>query len=246
MDVMDIQNSDIVVCRPALAKDKEAVLELSSHIWEGGDYIPYVWDEWLADPEGLFGVAEMHGRVAGVFKLTKFQENEWYMEGLRVHPDFQGQGVASHIHHYVVDTWRRVGGGIIRLATASYNVKVHRMCEDTGFKRIAEFISYRAPADLTGEIDFRELEIDEVHKVFEFVLESPVHSLSSGLINLTWIFANPQMKHLQQAAKDKHAWWWRGGRGFISIWVDDDDGENYPGIQLIACPVNELTDLLRD
>ena len=77
-------------------------MELCSHIWEGGDYIPLVWDEWLADPDGLLGVAEMHGRVAGVFKLTKFQEGEWYMEGLRVHPDFQGKGVASHIHELCI------------------------------------------------------------------------------------------------------------------------------------------------
>ena len=81
----------------------------------------------------------------GVFKLTKFQEGEWYLEGLRVHPDFQGKGIASHIHEYVVDTWRRMGSGIIRLVTGSYNVKVHHMCEQTGFKRIAEFIPYRAP-----------------------------------------------------------------------------------------------------
>jgi hypothetical protein len=30
---------EIVVCRPALLKDTEDVLELCSHIWDGGDYI---------------------------------------------------------------------------------------------------------------------------------------------------------------------------------------------------------------
>jgi len=100
--MLNFQNTDIVVCRPALAKDTESVMELSSHIWDGGDYIPLVWEEWMADPDGLLGVAEMHGRVVGVFKLTKFQEGEWYMEGLRVHPDFQGKGVASHIQDYIL------------------------------------------------------------------------------------------------------------------------------------------------
>jgi len=243
---MDIQNSDILVCRPALAKDKEAVLELSSHIWEGGDYIPSVWDEWLADPEGLFGVAEIHGRVAGVFKLTKFQENEWYMEGLRVHPDFQGQGVASHIHHYVVDTWRRIGGGIIRLVTGSYNVKIHRMCESTGFRRIAEFIPYRAPVEIEGTPDFSGLTMDEVTQAFEFIRGNPVHGLSSSLVNLGWVYGDLQLKHLKRAVEKKHAWWWRGCRGFLSIYEDDEDDANAPGIQLIACQVNELGDLLRD
>ncbi len=244
--MMSNTDTDIVICRPAQAKDTEAVMELSSHIWDGGDYIPHVWDEWMADPEGLLGVAEMHGRVAGVFKLTKFQEGEWYMEGLRVHPDFQGRGVASHIQEYILETWRRMGNGIIRLTTGSYNVKVHRMCEQKGFKRIAEFIPYRAPSLAEGTSSFISLGVGEANHAIEFVLSSPAHALSSGLINLGWVYADPQLKHIENAIKERHAWWWRDGMGFISIWEDEDDEEQVPGIQLLACPVSDLGELLMD
>ena len=243
---MDYTDADIVVCRPALLKDTEAVMELSSHIWDGGDYLPLVWDEWLADPDGLLGVAEMHGRVAGVFKLTKFKVDEWYMEGLRVHPDFQGKGVASHIHEYILKTWNQMGSGLIRLTTGSYNVKVHRMCEQTGFERIAEFIPYRAPILLEETGDFIPLKSTELHHAFEFVLSNEVHALSSGLINLGWVYADPQIKHIEQAIEEGHAWWWRDGLGFISIWEDDEDDEPAPGIQLIACPKGELGVLLME
>jgi GNAT superfamily N-acetyltransferase len=239
-------DTDIVICRPALAMDTEAVLELSSHIWDGGDYIPHVWDEWMADPDGLLGVAEMHGRVAGVFKLTKFQDEEWYMEGLRVHPDFQGKGVASHIHDYVLETWRRMGSGIIRLTTGSYNVKVHRMCEQSGFTRIAEFLPYRAQILAKGISNFAKVKEKEASSAMDFVLKSPTHVLSSGLINLGWVYADPQLKHLEKAIKEGHAWWWRDDLGFLSIWDDDEDGELVPGIQLLACPVNKLGELLMD
>ncbi len=243
---MNFNNDEVVVCRPALAKDKEAVLELCSHIWEGGDYIPLVWDDWLADPDGLLGVAELHGRLAGVFKLTKFQEGEWYMEGLRVHPDFQGKGVASHIHGYVLETWQRMGSGIIRLTTGSYNVKVHRMCEQSGFKRIAEFIPYRCPSLMDGTENFEKLETADASKAMEFVSGNQVHALSSGLINLGWVYADLQLKHIEEAIKENHAWWWQDGSGFISIWEDDEDEERSPGIQLIACPASELGELLKD
>lgn len=244
--MLNFQDTDIVVCRPALAKDTESVMELSSHIWDGGDYIPLVWEEWMADPDGLLGVAEMHGRVAGVFKLTKFQEGEWYMEGLRVHPDFQGRGVASHIQDYILETWHRMGNGIIRLTTGSYNVKVHRMCEQTGFKRIAEFIPYRAPSLAESTGNFVRLEKGEASRVMDFVLSSPVHALSSGLINLGWVYSDPQLKHLDEAIKEGHAWWWRDGTGFLSIWEDEDDEERAPGIQLVACPLAELGELMMD
>ena len=239
-----ITKRENVVCRPALAKDTEQVMELCSHIWNGGDYIPLVWEEWLADPQGLLGVAELEGRVAGIFKLTKFQEGEWYLEGLRVHPDFQGRGIAAHIHEYAVETWRKMGEGIIRLVTHSENVKVHRMCERDGFRRIAEFIPYRADVlDGTGS-QFSLVREDEAQKALDFVLESPAHALSSGLIDLGWVFGSPQIKHIQEAIGKKQAWWWRDGAGFISTWEDEE--EHALGVQLLASSLSDLPELLKD
>jgi GNAT superfamily N-acetyltransferase len=246
MKMIEILQPEKVLCRPALSKDTEQVMELCSHIWEGGDYIPHVWDRWLDDPVGLLGVAELSGRVVGVFKLTKFQDNEWYLEGLRVHPDFQGKGIAAHIHEYVVDTWRLMGGGIVRLVTASYNVKVHHMCEQDGFTRIAEFVPYRAPALREESNNFSSLPFEEAQRALEFVSESWSHIQSACLINLGWVYANPLLKHLQEAINNKHAWWWRGGQGFISIWEDDEDNEREPGIQLIGCAPIDLAGLLVD
>ncbi len=244
--MINLELTNRVACRPALATDTEQVIELCSHIWDGNDYIPHVWAEWLADPEGLLGVAELSGRIAGVFKLTKFQDKEWYMEGLRVHPDFRDMGVASHIHNYVVETWRRMGNGTIRLVTHSENVKVHRMCEQTGFTRIAEFIPYQAPT-LEGEKhDFTPVKLEEAESALDFVSVSQTHSLSSRLINLDWVYANPQIKHIREAIGDQHAWWWRNGAGFLSIWVDKEDDSSEPGIQLLGCALDDLSDLLLD
>jgi len=239
-------DANVVVCRPALEKDTEEVLELASHIWDGGDYLPLVWQGWLKEAEGMLGVAELAGRVVGTFKLTRFETDEWYLEGLRVHPDFQGRSIAAHIHDYVVETWREMGMGVLRLTTGSYNVKVHRMCERTGFKRVAEFIPYRAPSlpGVTG--NFTHLKLDEAERALEFVTSSPLHALSSGLINLGWVYANPRLKHIYEAIRDQHAWWWKGGLGFLSIWEDEESEEREPGIELVACEVGNLEAMLSD
>jgi GNAT superfamily N-acetyltransferase len=244
MNDLDLLTS--IVCRPALCKDTEEVFELCSHIWEGGDYIPMVWEEWLGDREGILGVAEMGGHVAGVFKLTKFAEREWYMEGLRVHPAVQGRGIASHIHNYVVETWRRMGSGIIRLTTGSYNVKIHQMCEKSGFRRIAEFIPYRAPSLRDRKSQFSLLTNEEAQEVLDDVVVNPVHAYSWGLINLGWVYANPQLKHIHEAVQAGHAWKWKGNEGFLSIWEDREDEGKEPGIQLAGCSVDGLEELLVD
>jgi len=68
------------------------VLELTRTIWEGDDYVPHVWGEWLADPQGLLAVAEHQGRVLGLGKLTRLSEDDWWLEGLRTHPNTKGGG----------------------------------------------------------------------------------------------------------------------------------------------------------
>ncbi len=107
---------------------------------------PQVWEEWLADPDGLLGVAELGGQVVGVFKLTKFPEQEWYMEGLRVHPDFQGRELPPIS---MITCWRpggEWGVGSSAWRPARITSKCTRCARETGFKRVAEFIPYRAPS----------------------------------------------------------------------------------------------------
>ncbi len=39
----------------------------------------------------------------------------------------------------------------------------------------------------------------------------------------------------RKRSSEGHAWWWKDGVGFISIWEDEEDDEHEPGIQLMAC-----------
>ena len=39
------------------------MLEFCKLIWDGHDYIPYVWDEWMADSSGEMFVAEYGGKA---------------------------------------------------------------------------------------------------------------------------------------------------------------------------------------
>jgi GNAT superfamily N-acetyltransferase len=132
-----------VVCRPALPKDTQQVLDLTRQIWEGEDYVPYVWEEWLSDYEGMLSVVEYGGRVIGLGKLSLLAPGQWWLEGLRIHPEFQGRGIGSHLHNYLIERWLKIGDGVIRLVTGSSRLAVHHMSERTGFKKIGELTPIR-------------------------------------------------------------------------------------------------------
>src|SRR5512146_635039 len=139
-----------VVCRPALPSDRGDVLEFTRHIWEGHDYIQYVWDDWLADPRGLLAVAQYGHDAVALGKASYVAESQWWLEGLRVDPNYQGLKISSRMFEYLDNWWQHHAGGAIRLMTSSERVQVHHLCARLGYDKIGEVRAYVAPA-LEGE-----------------------------------------------------------------------------------------------
>ncbi|HEX7975142.1 MAG TPA: GNAT family N-acetyltransferase, partial [Anaerolineales bacterium] len=206
-----------LLCRPATEGDTPAMLELTSTIWDGEDYVPLVWAAWLGDPHGRLAVAEIAsgeqaGRVVGLGKLTCLGPSDWWMEGLRTHPQFEGRGVASALHAYLVDAWLRFGGGTLRLATSSKRFAVHHLSERSGFSRIGEFSSFQAAPSEPDRRRFRALSLPEAPAALDYARRSPSLALSSGLIDLGWQWMAPDLAQVETAARGGMAWWWQPGQ----------------------------------
>ncbi|PJF24366.1 MAG: hypothetical protein CUN53_18195, partial [Phototrophicales bacterium] len=89
-----------VLCRPALESDYADIAEFCKGIWDGGDYVPEVWHDWLKDPNGLLVTAEYERHAIGCCKLTRLAEAQWWLEGFRVDPKYQGLKAGSRLHDY--------------------------------------------------------------------------------------------------------------------------------------------------
>ncbi len=226
-------------------------MELTSTIWEGEDYVPYVWSNWLADPEGLLAVAEYGGRVVGLCKLTRLGSEEWWLEGLRVHPEFEGRGFASHMHDYLLDYWQRNGSGVIRLGTASFRKTVQHLCERTGFNKVAEFSIYSAhviPAtDLNlSPTHFTPIKIDEARAVIDLVLQSPALSLAHDIMDTGWQWVKPSIHFIQEAVQKSQAWWWHKPDGIVLMRSEKEKGITSAFIEMVICPITQMARCLQD
>ena len=62
--------------RPARSEDREAVLAFCQQTWEWGDYIEYVWDEWLNNPQGKLFVATKDGQPVAVANMRMLNKTE--------------------------------------------------------------------------------------------------------------------------------------------------------------------------
>src|ERR1700686_2398598 len=77
--------------RPA---DRPRVIEISKDVWDGHDYIPRVFDDWVADAGSTFDAAELDGVVVGLQRLRPYAAGLIWYEGLRVASTHRRQGLA--------------------------------------------------------------------------------------------------------------------------------------------------------
>ncbi len=173
------------VVRPARPEDRADIEALCRLIWGGNDYIPEVWDEWIADPKGKLSVVELKGRVIALAKLTHIADDEWWLEGLRVHPEYHRLGVARMLQTHHLTLAEQIGAGVVRFATLSTNHPVHRNAARDGFRKVAEFASCRADA-LPGPNPLRPLGPNDLETVWEMVANSPLRQASGGLYKVCW------------------------------------------------------------
>ncbi|MBN2388844.1 MAG: GNAT family N-acetyltransferase [Anaerolineales bacterium] len=232
--------------RPSLPSDKDEVLGFCRFIWDGGDYISYVWDDWLSDPRGRMFTAEYAGHAVGLGRLNQLAPNQWWLEGLRVDPQHQDRKIGSALHAHLLAYWLEHGGGFVRLMTASTRVKVHHLCEQDGFARIAELSCRFAPALDEAPTALTPLLPAGLPAALDFLASAPTLAWMGGLLDLGWCYATPEVVTLEFFLARQRLYWWAGRRGLLAIWDDEEAGERFTMVGVAACAGADLPGLLRD
>jgi hypothetical protein len=173
------------------------------------------------------------------------------LEGLRVHPGYEGRGIASRLHDYLVGVWERSYKGVLRLATASFRKPVQHLSDRSGFRKVSECTTYLVPAGAGSAVPpaFTPLDAAEAPAALEFVQHSPAATLTGDLMDLGWEWARPEPSFLAEAAGRNQAWWWQrqAGKRTLLVFRDDEEEDGTrAAIQLIAGPVSALAACLGD
>lgn len=137
-----------VSIRPAVRTDKGPILEISKTIWSGHDYIPKVWDDWLKDKNGRLLIATVRGLPVGVAHAFFQTRRDAWLEGVRVHSDYRGLGIAGKLNRRLVDYAASEGARIARLCTGMDNKASRRHLSRTGFRLLQPYARYSSKRPL--------------------------------------------------------------------------------------------------
>jgi ribosomal protein S18 acetylase RimI-like enzyme len=138
--------------RPLKESDRDDVLEIAKHTWDGHDYLPYFFDAWLKDENSHTAAIEHKGHVISLANLRVIEKGRTgWMEGLRVHPDYRGKGLASLLTKHVVEIAKEIKVERIRYTTATDNQSSLHLGEMVGMERKFDLAFYwhENPRELT-------------------------------------------------------------------------------------------------
>ena len=164
--------------RPMRAADRERVVEISRDVWDGHDYLPRVFDEWLADAGAAFQAAELDGVVVGVQRLRPIAPKIVWYEGLRVASTHRRQGLARTMLASAIADAREQRFREMRLGTG--NPDAVPLFESMGFRRLVDVRWWRGLRMEGGE-PARMPDPDEARKLWPAVEKTPGAELYHGV-----------------------------------------------------------------
>jgi len=175
-----------MIIRIAQRKDRENILKIASHTWEGWDYVPKLLDEWFI--EGGLIVAEEKGDIIGITKTTTLSQGELWLEGIRVKEKERGKSIGKQLAFFQLKEALKQKPKVVRLSTVEINIESIKIIEKMGFRKIKEF----------GYMEFNHLTKKEVHSkiikgknqeaVWDYIRNSSFYGESRSLLPWSWIF----------------------------------------------------------
>ena len=164
--------------RPVRPADRERVIEITQDVWEGRDYVPRVFDDWVADASAAFQALEVDGQVVGVHRIRAYGPGLIWYEGLRIASTHRRRGLGRAMLHSAIAEAREQGFKEMRLATQ--NEPAAALFESAGFQRLIDLRWWRAPR-LEGGEPARIPDPASAEKLWPAVMRSPGFELYRGV-----------------------------------------------------------------
>jgi GNAT superfamily N-acetyltransferase len=158
-----------------------------AHTFDWGDYIPKVWEDWLADEQDLVIVGEVGQQMVALSRITFQASGQVWLSGMRVEPEHRRLGIGEQFLKYSLDYAREHGARVVRLGTSRNNTAVHHMVAHAAMERVGSYVWWRAdPLDEGPEPPLVKPEHDA--EIRAFLDQSPALAHTQGLYGLDWVW----------------------------------------------------------
>jgi len=193
-----------VTIKKLLDSDRDDILEISRHIWDGHDYLSSVADKWLQDQNCHFYGVEVDGHVVALGNLRLVEDGiTGWMEGLRVHPEHRGKGFANEITHYLVAKAEHLGVQRLRYTTSNRNTASLKLAEMAGLSKVLEMAVFGviSPKPIPSAEKYPQIKKASPERVYRLLKNSPSFIPYKALI-YDWKALDVSLQNLEEIGKN--------------------------------------------
>ncbi len=175
-----------VKIREAVPADKAPILEISKNLWSGHDYLPLVWDDWLADTDNRLIVATVNGKTLGVAHAILQTPDVAWLEGVRVHEQYRGHGIAGKLNKALVEWARKRHARVARLCTGSSNQASRKHLERIHFPVLQTFQRLDSTRGLLAKPSGVKTPRGSAEKLWNWLSTSPEFAENRAMYSDGW------------------------------------------------------------
>ena len=170
--------------RNGVASDLEQISELCKSIWNGRDFLPTVWNNWISNEIGSFIVVESENQILGVYHHYLLDSDSW-LETLRVHEQYRRQGIAQFMIKDYLERSKKLNAVNSRLVTSIKNTASRNLFEKHGFSEVlrSQYCSIELETITTNSMQEEFSIIKDSKQIYSLLKESP---MDDRLIPLWW------------------------------------------------------------
>ncbi len=126
---------DELLVRDGIESDLDQITDLCRNIWDGHDFLPSVWNNWIENDVGSFIVAELKNQIIAVYHSYLLGSDSW-LETLRVDESYRRQGIAKYLLDDYLERSRCLEARNVRLVTSTKNTASRNLFTGNGFDEI--------------------------------------------------------------------------------------------------------------
>lgn len=204
----------MIAYRKLTHEDYEDIVDISKDIWEGTDYLPNVFHEWVENEGYFLGAVDLdRNKVIGVGKLSILYDGSGWLEGLRVHKDYRGLKIARQISESLIDIAKEYlnHGKIKKIAFSTHisNTESMTLMKKLNFKKEAEYLIVCKPFELLNKsLKLTDFKFETWNLTFEEFIDLPYFKRRTNILPLAFIFQEPTRELYEEI---------RENGGFVSI-----------------------------
>ncbi|MCH2380434.1 MAG: GNAT family N-acetyltransferase [Nitrososphaerales archaeon] len=170
--------------RDGVASDLEQISELCKSIWNGRDFLPTVWNNWISNEIGSFIVVESENQILGVYHHYILDSDSW-LETLRVHEQYRRQGIAQFMIKDYLERSKKLNAVNSRLVTSIKNTASRNLFEKHGFSEVlrSQYCSIELETIKTNSMHVEFSILKDSKQIYSLLKESMT---DNKLIPLWW------------------------------------------------------------